>query len=75
MVEQTTIMNIILNVMKKVNDIPFLWESIWTEKALKPLLSSFFNQIKEFKDWNEVEENILFLTDMAKELISTKIKE
>ena len=51
MVEQTTIMNIILNTMKKVNDIPFLWESIWTEKALKPLLSSFFQQIKEFKNW------------------------
>lgn len=46
-VESTTIANALLNAIKKVDAIPFLWESIWVPQGLQLLLTQCLGFIEE----------------------------
>ena len=46
-VEQTTIANSILNIINKVDGLPFLWESMWVEKGLMALYAHCLLKVKE----------------------------
>ena len=58
-VQFTTISNTILNVINKVNSIPYLWENVWTTQGLQLLLTQSFDFILSLLKGETKENSIM----------------
>lgn len=67
-VEQTTIANSILNVVKKADELAFLWESMWVPLGLMRLYEHCFERIREqlgSMEAEDLEETTLFMLEVG----------